>query len=244
MVGRPVDQLFPKIETTAGAPLLHVEGLGRAGEFEDISFALRSGEIVGLYGLVGAGRTELAQVLFGINAPDAGRMTCDADIALVPEDRQKQGSILPFSVAANIALPNLAALAPRGWSNSNDEARLARHWIERLAIKASGPEQPVHNLSGGNQQKVVIAKWLARRPGVLILDEPTKGIDVGAKAAVHAVTSEFARDGGGVLMISSDLPEILGMSDRVLVMRRGRLRGEFTREQATSEILLRAASDA
>jgi rhamnose transport system ATP-binding protein len=244
MVGRPVDQLFPKIETTAGAELLRVEALGRAGEFEDISFALRAGEIVGVYGLVGAGRTELAQVLFGINAPDAGRVISNADIALVPEDRQKQGSILPFSVAANIALPNLATLAPRGWCNSNDESQLARHWIERLAIKASGPEQPVHNLSGGNQQKVVIAKWLARRPGVLILDEPTKGIDVGAKAAVHSVTSEFARDGGGVLMISSDLPEILGMSDRVLVMRRGRLRGEFTREQASSEILLRAASDA
>jgi rhamnose transport system ATP-binding protein len=244
MVGRPVDQLFPKIETRAGAELLRVENLSRAGEFKDISFALRSGEIVGLYGLVGAGRTELAQVLFGINAPDTGRVICDADIALVPEDRQKQGSILPFSVAANIALPNLAALAPRGWCNANDEAQLARHWIERLAIKASGPAQPVHNLSGGNQQKVVIAKWLARKPGVLILDEPTKGIDVGAKAAVHSVTSEFARDGGGVLMISSDLPEIVGMADRVLVMRRGRLRGEFTREQATSEVLLRAASDA
>ena len=184
---------------------------------------------------MGAGRTELAQVLFGINAADSGSIVSSADIALVPEDRQTQGSILPFSVAANIALPNLATLAPRGWCRSHDEAQLARQWIERLAIKAHGPEQPVHNLSGGNQQKVVIAKWLARRPGVLILDEPTKGIDVGAKAAVHAVTSEFARDGGGVLMISSDLPEILGMSDRVLVMRRGRLRGEFTRAQATSE---------
>jgi rhamnose transport system ATP-binding protein len=244
MVGRPVDQLFPKLETTPGTELLRVERLGRAGEFEDISFALRSGEILGIYGLVGAGRTELAQVLFGINAADSGSVTSNVDIALVPEDRQTQGSILPFSVAANIALPNLATLAPRGWCSSHEEAQLARQWIERLAIKAQGPEQPVHNLSGGNQQKVVIAKWLARRPGVLILDEPTKGIDVGAKAAVHAVTSEFARDGGGVLMISSDLPEILGMSDRVLVMRRGRLRGEFTREQATSETLLRAASDA
>jgi rhamnose transport system ATP-binding protein len=244
MVGRPVEQLFPKIETTAGAELLRVDRLSRAGEFEDISFTVRGGEIVGVYGLVGAGRTELAQVLFGINAADSGQITSNADIALVPEDRQSQGAVLPFSVAANIALPNLAALAPRGWCSTAEEAKLARHWIERLAIKAHGPEQPVHNLSGGNQQKVVIAKWLARRPGVLILDEPTKGIDVGAKAAVHAVTSEFARDGGAVLMISSDLPEILGMSDRVLVMRRGRLRAEFTREQATSENLLRAASDA
>jgi rhamnose transport system ATP-binding protein len=244
MVGRPVEQLFPKLETTAGAELLRVDRLSRAGEFEDISFALRSGEILGIYGLVGAGRTELAEVLFGINAADTGSVVTGVDIALVPEDRQTQGSILPFSVAANIALPNLMALAPRGWCRPHDESQLARQWIDRLAIKAQGPEQPVQNLSGGNQQKVVIAKWLARRPGVLILDEPTKGIDVGAKAAVHAVTSEFARDGGGVLMISSDLPEILGMSDRVLVMRRGRLRGEFTREQATSENLLRAASDA
>ena len=244
MVGRPVDQLFPKVETTVGDELLRVDHLGRAGEFEDVSFSLRRGEIVGIYGLVGAGRTELAQVLFGVQTADSGSVTSTADIALVPEDRQTQGSILPFSVAANIALPNLATLAPRGWCRSVDEAQLARQWIERLAIKASGPEQPVHHLSGGNQQKVVIAKWLARRPGVLILDEPTKGIDVGAKAAVHAVTSEFARDGGGVLMISSDLPEILGMSDRVLVMRRGRLRGEFTRAEATSEVLLRAASDA
>jgi rhamnose transport system ATP-binding protein len=249
MVGRPVAQLFPKLPGETGAELLRVEHLGRKGEFEDISFALRRGEIVGLYGLVGAGRTELAQVLFGINRADAGSFTLAADaeaagIALVPEDRQSQGAVLAFSVAANIALPNLAALAPRGMCSRSAEADLARRWIDRLDIKAQGPGQAVQNLSGGNQQKVVIAKWLARKPCVLILDEPTKGIDVGAKAAVHAVTSEFVKSGNGVLMISSDLPEILGMSDRVLVMRRGRLRGEFTRATATSEQLLRAASDA
>jgi rhamnose transport system ATP-binding protein len=247
MVGRPVDQLFPKLETNLGAELLRVERLSRAGEFEDVSFALRSGEIVGLYGLVGAGRTELAQVLFGINAASTGAITLAADVAgvaLVPEDRQSQGAVLPFSLAANIALPNLKALAPRGWCSAARESALARQWIDKLGIKALGPEQPVHSLSGGNQQKVVIAKWLARKPGVLILDEPTKGIDVGAKAAVHAVTSEFARAGGAVLMISSDLPEILGMSDRVLVMRRGRVRAEFARAQATSENLLRTASGA
>jgi rhamnose transport system ATP-binding protein len=249
MVGRPVEQLFPKLETEAGAELLRVEHLGRKGEFEDISFALRRGEIVGLYGLVGAGRTELAQVLFGINRADAGSFTLAADavaagIALVPEDRKEQGAVLAFSVAANIALPNLAVLAPRGMCSAEREADLARRWIDRLGIKAQGPQQIVHSLSGGNQQKVVIAKWLARKPCVLILDEPTKGIDVGAKAAVHAVMSEFVKSGNGVLMISSDLPEILGMSDRVLVMRRGRLRGEFTRAAATGELLLRAASDA
>ena len=249
MVGRPVEQLFPKIETTPGAELLRVENLGRAGEFEDISFTLRRGEILGIYGLVGAGRTELAQVLFGVNRADAGRVHLAADavasgMALVPEDRQSQGGILDFSLAANVALTNLDALAPRGWCSHSREAALTRQWIERLSIRTQGPEQMVRSLSGGNQQKVVIAKWLARSPGVLILDEPTKGIDVGAKAAVHRVTSEFAAAGGGVIMISSELPEIIGMSDRVLVMRRGRLRGEFPRAAATSDALLRAASDA
>jgi rhamnose transport system ATP-binding protein len=249
MVGRPVEQLFPKIATTPGEVLLRVENLSRAGEFADVSFTLRRGEIVGLYGLVGAGRTELAQALSGITRADRGSVHLApeaslAGMALVPEDRQSQGAILDFSIAANVALPNLLTLAPRGWCSRNRERALAARWIDRLSIKAHHADQAVRSLSGGNQQKVVIAKWLARAPGVLILDEPTKGIDVGAKAAVHAVTSEFARAGGAVLMISSELPEILGMSDRVLVMRRGRLRGEFARAQASSEALLRAASDA
>lgn len=249
MVGRPVEQLFPKLETTPGEELLRVRNLGRDGEFADISFTLRAGEIVGLYGLVGAGRTELAQALFGITQPDRGQVELTSaarrgGIALVPEDRQSQGAILDFSLAANLALPNLRSLAPRGWCSGVREDALARQWIERLAIRASGPAQAVRHLSGGNQQKVAIARWLARAPAVLILDEPTKGIDVGAKAAVHRITSEFAKAGGGVLMISSELPEILGMSDRVLVMRRGRLRGEFARESATGDALLRAASDA
>jgi rhamnose transport system ATP-binding protein len=239
-----VEQLFPKQQAQLGDELLRVERLGRDGQFEDISFSLRRGEILGVYGLVGAGRTELAQVLFGAERADRGAVHCSADIALVPEDRQGQGSILPFSIAANIALPNLAALAPRGWVRSRDEHQLATHWIQALGIKAQGPAQAVQNLSGGNQQKVVIAKWLARKPGVLILDEPTKGIDVGAKAAVHAVTSEFAAAGNGVILISSELPEIIAMSDRVLVMRRGRLTGEFSRADASSENLLRAASAA
>ena len=244
MVGRPVEQLFPKHEAQLGDELLRVEKLGRRGQFEDVSFHLRRGETLGIYGLVGAGRTELAQVLFGAEHADSGTVGGSADIALVPEDRQTQGSILPFSIAANIALPNLAALAPRGWLRARRENDLARQWIEALGIKAQGPAQAVQNLSGGNQQKVVIAKWLARKPSVLILDEPTKGIDVGAKAAVHAVTSQFAAAGNGVILISSELPEIIAMSDRVLVMRRGRLTGEFTRANATSENLLRAASDA
>jgi rhamnose transport system ATP-binding protein len=249
MVGRDVAQLFPKLEAVIGDELLRVEGLSRAGEFADVSFTLRRGEILGIYGLVGAGRTELAQVLFGVQRADRGSVALNAaaaaaGIALVPEDRQSQGAVLPFSIAANLALPNLAMLAPGGWCSAAREAGLAREWIDRLAIRAQGPGQIVHSLSGGNQQKVVLAKWLARKPAVLVLDEPTKGIDVGAKASVHQVTSEYARAGNGVIMISSELPEILGMSDRVLVMRRGRISGEFTRAAATGEALLRAASDA
>jgi rhamnose transport system ATP-binding protein len=248
MVGRPIDQLYPKIDCTPGDELLRVEGLALAGAYEDISFTLRRGEILGVYGLVGAGRTDLAETLFGLCAPDRGTIrlapaATAAGVALVPEDRQSQGAVLPFSISANVALPNLAALAPRGWCDARRESGLAREWMEKLSIKARTPDQPVSSLSGGNQQKVVLAKWLARKPAVLILDEPTKGIDVGAKSSVHRVMGEFAAAGNGVIMISSELPEILGMSDRVLVMRRGRARGIFDRG-VTGEALLRAASDA
>ena len=195
MVGRPVEQLFPKIETTArrrAAARRRPEPRRRVRRHLFRAAPRRNSRHLWPGGR-GPNRTRAGAVRHQ-RAPTRGSMSPRrADIALVPEDRQTQGSILPFSIAANIALPNLATLAPRGWCRSQREAQLARQWIETLAIKAQGPEQPVHNLSGGNQQKVVIAKWLARRPGVLILDEPTKGIDVGAKAAVHAVTSEFAR---------------------------------------------------
>jgi rhamnose transport system ATP-binding protein len=258
MVGRSVEQLFPKLETTLGEELLRVENLSRAQEFENVSFSVRRGETLGIYGLVGAGRTELAQCLFGLTAPDSGSIHLNgkpvtiknpADavhcgLAYVPEDRQQQGAILPFSIAANVCLPNLGSLAPRGFCNRERELQLANHWIGALSIKATGPKQNVGDLSGGNQQKVVIAKWLARAPQVLILDEPTKGIDVGAKSAVHAVTSEFAQRGNAVVMISSELPEILGMSDRVLVMRRGRVRALFDRSEATAENVVQAATDA
>lgn len=249
MVGRPIEQRHPGCETKPGEDLLEVAHLGRNGEFEDISFKLRRGEILGVYGLVGAGRTELAQALFGITRPHRGAIHLapsarGAGMALVPEDRQSQGAILDFSLASNIALPNLRTLAPRGWCSRGRESALAQQWIDRLSIRSPGPGEPVRNLSGGNQQKVVLAKWLARSPAVLILDEPTKGVDVSAKAAVHAITGEFARAGGGVILFSSELPEILRLSDRILVMRRGRLRGEFPRAAASSDALLRAASDA
>ena len=249
MVGRPVEQLFPKLETDARRRAAARRGPEPRRRVRRHLVRVAPRRDLGVYGLVGAGRTELAQVLFGINArrlrehrarrADRGyragaRRPADARAASC-RSRSPRTSRCRISRRSRRA----AGAAPRARRSSRAQ------WIDAARrSRRTGPEQPVHSLSGGNQQKVVIAKWLARKPGVLILDEPTKGIDVGAKAAVHAVTSEFARAGGGVLMISSDLPEILGMSDRVLVMRRGRVRGEFTRAQATSEKLLRAASDA
>jgi rhamnose transport system ATP-binding protein len=258
MVGRAVEQLFPKPVVTPGKELLRIERLSRANEFEDVSFSVRRGEILGIYGMVGAGRTELAQSLFGLAPAHSGdiylegvrariaspQAAIDHGFAYVPEDRQHQGAILAFSIAANVCLPSLARLAPNGICHVARETQLASKWIGALGIKTSGPGQKVESLSGGNQQKVVLAKWLARDPSLLILDEPTKGIDVGAKAAVHAVTGEFAQRGNAVIMISSELPEILGMSDRVLVMRRGRVRALFERGEATPEKVVQAATDA
>ncbi len=256
MVGRPVGQLFPRLDIAAGAELMRVEKLCRAGELQDISFTVRGGEILGIYGLVGAGRTELAQVLFGLQRADSGQVFVENrpveiasaaaamqhGIAYVPEDRQHEGAILPFSIADNIALANLGTLSRRGLRSTTRETALAEHWISALRVKATGASQKIEDLSGGNQQKVVLAKWLARNPRILILDEPTKGIDVGAKAAVHSVASEFAQRGNAVVMISSDLPEILGMSDRILVMRRGRVSAHFDRQQASAEAIVRAAT--
>ncbi len=258
MVGREIAQLFPKTSTPTAQERLRVEKLSRVGEFAEVSFEAKAGEILGIYGLVGAGRSELAHALFGLVPFDSGAVIVDgvqvamnsaadalrAGFAYVPEDRQHQGAILPFSIAQNVALPNLRSLSKRGWFRVQLEHELAADWIARLAIKAQTPAQQLQELSGGNQQKVVIAKWLARKPRILILDEPTRGIDVGAKAAVHAVTSEFAQQGNTVILISSDLPEVLAMSDRIVVMRRGRVRRIFDRTDANSEDILRAATDA
>lgn len=258
MVGRSVSQLFPKSSVAPGEELLRVESLSRPPEFQDVSFSLRRGEIFGVYGLVGAGRSELARCLFGLERADSGALFMDGaqitpaspedaianGIAYVPEDRQASGVITAFSIESNIALPNLTKLGPRGLMKAGQETQLAQHWMSALAIKARSADQPVIDLSGGNQQKVAIAKWLANNPRVLILDEPTKGIDVGAKAAVHAIADEFVQRGNAVLMISSDLPEVMGMSDRIMVMRRGRVQGIFDRATATAESIVRAATDA
>ena len=255
MVGREVKNLFPKIETTPGEERLRVEAMSRKGEFEEVSFSLREGEILGLYGLVGAGRTELAKCLFGMTRADAGKRFIDgreatfvdpraaisAGIAYVPEDRDEEGIILDMDVRENITLPLLESCSRLGWLNPKLEMKTAAKYAKALAVKSSGLDQKVGGLSGGNKQKVSLAKWLASHCKVLILDEPTKGIDVAAKAAVHQLISEFARKGYGILMISSDLPEILGMADRVLVMHEGVVKGEFDREGLTEETILSEA---
>jgi rhamnose transport system ATP-binding protein len=225
MVGRTVDQVFPKVSVPIGAAVLSVEGLGHPTEFADISFTLRRGEILGFYGLVGAGRSELMQAIFGITRPSHGRIVLDGT-----------------PIFQNISLPSLARTARNGFLDAARELALARAYAERLDLRASALDQPVGTLSGGNQQKVVIGKWLATRPKVIILDEPTKGIDVGSKAAVHAFMGELARDGLAVLMVSSEIPEILGMADRVVVMREGRIAGTFEREGLTAETLVACAT--
>ncbi|MDE0767869.1 MAG: sugar ABC transporter ATP-binding protein [Opitutaceae bacterium] len=255
MVGREVKNLFPKIETTPGEERLRVEKLSRKGEFEEISFRLREGEILGLYGLVGAGRTELAKCIFGMTRADSGRLflnggevtlrdpraAISAGIAYVPEDRDEEGIILDMDVRENITLPLLESCSRMGWLNHELETQTAAKYAKALSVKSSGLDQKVGGLSGGNKQKVSLAKWLASHCKVLILDEPTKGIDVAAKAAVHQLISEFASEGYSILMISSDLPEILGMADRVLVMHEGVLKGEFDREGLTEEKILSEA---
>lgn len=258
MVGRSVDQVFPKVEVPIGEELFRVEGLSRGEEFADVSFGLKRGEILGVYGLVGAGRSEVMQAIFGLTRADQGAVTLEgralhitapeqaigAGIAYVPEDRQIQGGILRFPIASNIVLPSLSHLSHRGFMRRSDERALAEEYVGALQIKTSGVSQRLEELSGGNQQKVVIAKWLATNPRVLIMDEPTKGIDVGAKTAVYRLMGEIVARGLGIIMVSSELPEVMGLADRILVMRRGRLRATFTRAEATPESIVKAATDA
>ncbi|GIV75905.1 MAG: ribose import ATP-binding protein RbsA [Litorilinea sp.] len=258
MVGRSLDTLFPKVEVPRGEPILEVQGLTRAGVVEDINLTLHRGEILGLSGLVGSGRSDLAQILFGVHPPDAGEIRINGrpvrigspqaamqmGIAYVSEDRQRLGLILPMTVKENSSLAILTQLARFGFVRVRQEERLVQEVVEKLQVRTPSIHQRVANLSGGNQQKVVLAKWLLCRPQVLILDEPTRGIDVGAKAEIHRLMSELASQGIGIIMISSELPEILGMSDRVLVMRRGRIVAEFPRAEATQEkIIAWAISD-
>ena len=258
MVGRPVDQAFPKRTVPIGDVALEVNDLSNATEYDGVSFQVRKGEIVGLYGLVGAGRSEAMQGLFGLTPTTrgaiavAGKVTpissahaaITAGIAYVPEDRQAQGAVLPFGIRPNTTLASLEGHVRRGVLATESELNVTRGLGQRLAVKAANWEQRLAELSGGNQQKVVIAKWLATRPRILILDEPTKGIDIGSKAAVHDFMGELAGEGLAIVLISSELPEVMGIADRIIVMHEGRIVKEFKRGSASAEAIVSAASGA
>ena len=255
MVGRVLDALFPKLEAKIGEVVLEGRSLVRAPTTNDVSFKLRAGEILGIAGLVGSGRTELAHVLFGVTPPDSGTLLLDGKevsirspaeakalgIAYVPEDRGRQGLVRAMPLVENISMSVLrricAALAS---SIASQEQKLAEDSVKTFQIRASGVWQIAGKLSGGNQQKVVLSKWLATNPRILIMDEPTRGIDVGAKAEIHRLMSELAGKGLAILMISSELPEVLGMSDRILVMRGGRIVAEVERADATQAAIATA----
>ena len=256
MVGRELlVEERPELSGAEGAALLDVRGLTRTGQFQDVSFSVRPGEIVGLAGLVGAGRSEVAGAIFGVAAPTAGTVTVAGEalppgsvpaavargVALVPEDRQGQGLVLPLSVGQNLLLSVQGSLTRAGFRSARRERAVVSGLMQSLGVKAAGPGVPANTLSGGNQQKLSLGKWLATKPRVLLLDEPTRGVDVGAKADVYRLIRQFAREGMATLVISSDLPEILALSDRILVMREGRIAGELPRAGATEEKILALA---
>ena len=256
MVGRDLDALFPKTDTTPGEVVLEVEHLNRAGVFEDINLTVRRGEIVALAGLVGAGRSEVARAVFGIDRRTSGTVrvagrelpngdpvaAMAAGVALVPEDRRQQGLVMDMGIDQNVALASLGRLRRFGLIGRGSESALALTWAERLQLKFGRMRNPVSTLSGGNQQKVVLGKWLARDPSLLIIDEPTRGIDVGTKAEVHRILDGLVSDGMAILMISSELPEVLGMADRVLVLHEGRITAELSRAEADEDSVMRAAT--
>jgi rhamnose transport system ATP-binding protein len=255
MVGRPITQIFPKTCVPLGPPVLEVRALGNDTEFEDISFELRKGEVLGFYGLVGAGRTELMEAIFGLTEIVRGDVTLDGapggasprqainrGLVLVPEDRQAHGAILALSVRHNVTLPSLRALSRALVVDRAAEATLARRIVDRLSIRCAGLDQHVGELSGGNQQKVVIGKWFATQPRVIILDEPTQGIDVGSKAAVHTVIGELVAQGVSTIVVSSELPELMGIADRIVVMYKGRIVRVVLRAEFDAATIVAAAS--
>ncbi|RJT20440.1 sugar ABC transporter ATP-binding protein [Buttiauxella izardii] len=256
MVGREITHAFPKVNCEPGEVVLEVKDLCHPTEFAHIDFTLRKGEILGFYGLVGAGRTELMQALSGVSRPSHGEILLNgqpmqfrqpadaikAGIVCVPEERQKQGAIIELPIYQNISLPQLSRLNPRGVLNESREWALADEYAKRLQVKAFSWKQAVETLSGGNQQKVVIGKWLATQPAVIILDEPTKGIDIGSKAAVHQFMSELVGQGLAVIMVSSELPEVMGMADRIIVMHEGLMVAQYQAGEASAETIVSAAS--
>ncbi|MBL8155777.1 MAG: sugar ABC transporter ATP-binding protein [Anaerolineae bacterium] len=256
MVGRDLSEQFPKERVPRGAEVLRVENLTQGTRLKNISFSVHAGEIMGIAGLVGAGRTELVRAIFGADPIDAGRIFVDGKpvtirnpqdaiahgIALLTEDRKQQGLILQMTTRDNLTLSVLKGLTRGLFTSKRRESDLAQRFIDSMAIKTPSQEQLVVNLSGGTQQKVVLGKWMATQPKVLIFDEPTRGIDVGAKVEIYKLMNQLGRQGVAILMVSSELPEILGMSDRVLVIREGQLRGILERQDASQEKIMALAT--
>jgi len=255
MVGREISQIFPQKRAVIGEELFRVENLSKTGYFADISFSVHKGEIVGLTGLVGAGRSEVCQAIFGMIGYDGGAIylegkevkitsplqAMEMGIGYLPEDRQKQGLILDWEIGKNITLPTISKYSNKGWLNPRQEEKVAEEYSRKLNVKANDIFVRTSSLSGGNQQKVIIAKLLTAELKVIILDEPTKGVDVGAKAAIYEIMNHLAEQGYGIVMVSSEMPEILGMCDRIVVMREGRVTAIFDGKKATSEMILEAS---
>jgi ribose transport system ATP-binding protein len=258
MVGRNLSEKFPKEIAPRGPEVLRVEGLNQATRLHNISFTAYAGEVLGIAGLVGAGRTELARAIFGADPIDSGRFYVDGEpvtirsprdavrhgIVLLTEDRKQQGLILKLTTRENITMSILDRLTRGLFTNRRKEADLAQRYIDSLAIKTAGQSQLAIDLSGGTQQKVVLSKWMATEPRVLIFDEPTRGIDVGAKVEIYKLMNQLARQGMAILMISSELPEVLGMSDRIMVIREGRITSILSRAEATQEKVMELATGA
>ena len=254
MIGRPLEEYFPShIHAKTGEELLRVEGLSSPGKFENLNFALHAGEVLGFAGLVGAGRSEMAQALFGLDGAASGKVSVRgkalgfagpraamrAGVGLVPEDRKRQGLVLAMSALANTTLPILGSLSSWSFIRRTAERALVGTYFDRLRVRAAGVDVVTAALSGGNQQKLVLAKWLAAKCQILMLDEPTRGVDVGAKAEIHALIDDLASRGAGVILISSELPEVLNLCTRVIVLREGRIAGELPRAAATQDALMR-----
>jgi rhamnose transport system ATP-binding protein len=255
MVGREITQFFPKREVAIGDEILRVEGLSRTGFFKDVSFSVHKGEILALTGLVGAGRTEVCEAIYGVAAADSGRVVLDGEelhladpaqaiekgIGYLPEDRLRQGLVLDWELTKNVTLPTLGNFARLGWLNVPRENTVTRELAGKLEVRAASIFDHAGTLSGGNQQKLIVAKLLAGEMKVIILDEPTKGVDVGAKTAIFGIMNDLAAAGYGIVMVSSEMPEVLGMSDRIIVMREGRVAATMDTRTATQEQILGAA---
>jgi ribose transport system ATP-binding protein len=256
MIGRTLDAYFVKAKEDFGEEVLCVEGLSKQGLFDDVSFSVREGEVLGLYGLVGAGRSEVVETVFGVRRADGGklfwnggqialptpRQSIDMGMALVPESRKEQGLVLMMGGRENTSLPHLSLFSELSVMNRPKELATFEKYRSALSIKTTGPDQAVSQLSGGNQQKFVLAKWLCADPKLIILDEPTRGIDVGSKSAIHELIADLAEQGLAVIVISSEMPEVLGVSHRVLAMSEGAVVAEFEGDDMTEENLIDAVS--